>query len=256
MALLSPARVPPSAEKVFMKPETASKAPTSANTLQTLDRGLHALNLIATRVGGVTVAELAEALDVHRAIAYRLVSTLEAHGLIARMRNGRLVTGAGVLRLSATFADQFRALAQPFLVQLAEASGATAFLTVAQGEECTAIQVCEPQTVDLRMSYRVGSRHPITSGASGIAILSARPPAASDSEAVKQARRLGYSLTQGEVQTGAVGIACPVQLPSARDASSFEASVGVVTLQTLETQHGIRLVMACARQIAEQLTTA
>lgn len=233
-----------------------SDGPSKTNTLQTLDRGLQALDIIATRVDGISIAELAEALDVHRAIAYRLVATLELHGLIARMRDGRIVTGAGVLRLGATFAEQFRALAQPLLVQLAEASGATAFLTVAQGDECTAIQVCEPRSVDLRMSYRVGSRHPVTSGASGIAILSARPAQESDPPTVKEARALGYSITRGEVQKGAIGIASPIRLKNAQAKSPFESSVGVVTTQEIETQRCIELVMRCAEQIADTLASS
>ena len=38
-------------------------APTKTNTLQTLDRGLQALALIATRPGGWSVAELAAELE-------------------------------------------------------------------------------------------------------------------------------------------------------------------------------------------------
>ncbi|HEV7787535.1 MAG TPA: helix-turn-helix domain-containing protein, partial [Pseudonocardia sp.] len=48
------------------------------STLQTLDRGLSVLELVSQRPAGVSVAELAAALDVHRAICYRIVATLEA----------------------------------------------------------------------------------------------------------------------------------------------------------------------------------
>ena len=231
-----------------MKPDATAKT----NTLQTLDRGLHVLRIISTRPAGLSVAELAAELEVHRAIAYRLVSTLEMHGLIARTRDGRIVTGAGVLRLSANFESQLRTLARPFLQELAEASGATAFLTLAQGDDCTAIQVCEPQTVDFRMSYRVGSRHPVTAGAAGIAILAARPAAASDGDAVKEARRLGCSLTRGELQKGAVGIASAL-LGAAADPLPFEACVGVVAMEDLDTERCAALVTACARELAAAL---
>lgn len=219
------------------------------NTLQTLDRGLTALSLIATHPQGITIAELAAALDVHRAIAYRLVATLEQHGLIARMRDGRIVTGAGVLRLSAPFESQFRALAQPYLTQLAHAAGATAFITLAQGDECTAIQVCEPQAVDFRMSYRVGSRHSIHVGAAGIAILAARPPTPSDTPAVLQAREQGYSLTRGELQKGSVGVAAPIRIGERGNGAAFETCVGVVGTEDLDTARATRLVMDCAEQL-------
>jgi DNA-binding IclR family transcriptional regulator len=231
-----------------------SESNIKTNTLQTLDRGLQALNIISTRTGGVSVADLAAALDIHRAIVYRLVTTLENHGLIARMRDGRIVTGAGVLRLSATFESQFRALAQPFLLQLAEDAGATAFITVAQGDDCTAIQVCEPQMVDFRMSYRVGSRHPIGVGAAGIAILANRAPAAADTGAVQQAREQGYSITHGELQKGAIGIASAIRMRDHSGLLPFEACVGIVAMEDLDTLRCATLVTRCAGQLADMLS--
>ncbi len=232
---------------------TKPPVPTKTNTLQTLDRGLHALTIVATRTGGISIAQLASELDVHRAIAYRLVSTLEMHGLIARTQDGRIVTGAGVLRLSATFESQFRALARPHLMQLAQSASATAFVTVAQGDECTAIEVCEPHTMDLRVSYRVGSRHSIGSGAAGVAILAARPASPADPSAVREARKLGYSVTRGELQKGAVGVACGIQLGNASDEPTFEACVGVVAMEDLKIKACAQLVVACADQLERAL---
>jgi DNA-binding IclR family transcriptional regulator len=234
-----------------MKPESIPKT----NTLQTLDRGLQALKILSMRTGGISVADLAAELSIHRAIAYRLIATLEHHGLIARMRDGRIVTGAGVLRLSATFESQFRALAQSFLYQLAEEASATAFITVAQGDDCTAIQVCEPQMVDFRMSYRVGSRHSISVGAAGIAILAGRPSSSSDTDAVKLARQLGYSITHGELQKGAIGIASAIALNDSSGRLPFEACVGIVAMEDLDTGRCAGLVMACAEKLATTLTS-
>ena len=224
------------------------------NTLQTLDRGLLALRLLAAESAGLTIAQIASALNIHRAIAYRLISTLEQHALIARTRDGRIVTGAGVLRLSATFEAQFRTLSQPYLQQLAQDAAATAFITMAHGDICTVIQACEPQTVDLRMSYRVGSRHAVQVGAAGIAILAARSANKADSQAVQQARKLGYSLTRGELQKGAIGIASAIQASKAAMALPFEASVGVVAMEDLNLQHCAHLVQSCAQQLAAALT--
>ena len=187
-----------------------------ATTLQTLDRGLRALEIVAEHAEGISVAELAERLDVHRAIAYRIVTTLEQHGLVARSAEGPLRLGAGISLLAARFEPQLRAVAQPLLQALAKATRATAFVSVAQGEECVVILVAEPDEGLLRVGYRVGSRHPLSLGAAGIAILAGRPPRADDSEAVRQARSDGYSLTRGQLQLGAVGVASPVATPQFR----------------------------------------
>ncbi|MCB2035236.1 MAG: helix-turn-helix domain-containing protein, partial [Ottowia sp.] len=71
----------------------STKLAPPTNTLQTLDRGLQALDVICQLAQGITVAELAAALQVNRAIAYRLVNTLELHGLVARAAGGRIVAG-------------------------------------------------------------------------------------------------------------------------------------------------------------------
>ena len=58
------------------------------STLHTLDRGIAALELIAGSPAGVSAATVAEHLEVHRAIAYRIIATLEAHHLIKRSPDG------------------------------------------------------------------------------------------------------------------------------------------------------------------------
>lgn len=222
-----------------------------ATTLQTLDRGLRALEIVAEHAEGVTVAELAEHLAVHRAIAYRIVTTLEGHGLITRTREGPVRLGAGISLLASRFEPQLRAVAQPLLQALARATRATAFISVAQGEECVVIMEAEPEEGLLRVGYRVGSRHPLTRGAAGIAILSARPPQPDDDEAVRQARADGFSLTRGQLQRGAVGVASAIASSQVRP--GVEACVGVVAMEDLDTETASREVKAYARRLAELL---
>lgn len=220
-----------------------------STTLQTLDRGLTALEIIAERAEGLSVAELAERLEVHRAIAYRIVATLEQHGLVARGAEGGLRLGAGAALLAARFEPQLRRVAQPLLEALARETRATAFISVAQGEEAVVILVAEPEEGLLRVGYRVGSRHPLSLGAAGIAILAGREPRPEDGEAVRQARIDGYSLTRGQLQRGAVGVASAIPVP--RLGSGLEACVGVVAMDDLETERAAAAVMACARRLGE-----
>ena len=69
----------------------------SAETSQTLDRGLRVLEVLAGSPGGLTVTELAGRLGVNRTVVYRLVSTLEQHALLRE----RPAAGGGV-RLAPT----------------------------------------------------------------------------------------------------------------------------------------------------------
>lgn len=222
------------------------------NTLQTLDRGLQALTMIAQTEQGISIAELAAGLDVHRAIAYRIAATLESRGLIARADRGRLRLGGGLLTLASRFEPQLRALAHPLLIELAEATRAAAFLSVPAGQDCVAIMVIEPEGTLLRVAYRVGSRHPLGRGAAGIAILSGRPASANEPDSVRAARRDGFSVTHGELQRGAVGVASPVHDFDGVPAR-LEASLGVVAFEDLDVATATDLVMNSAGKLATAL---
>ncbi|THD71766.1 MarR family transcriptional regulator [Thalassobius vesicularis] len=216
--------------------------------LQTLDRGLRALFLIGGAEDGMSVADLAAALEVDRAIAYRIVTTLEGHGLVSRQSGGRLMLGAGVLRLEGAFVPQFRATVQARLAELAAQTGATAFLSMAEGEDCVALVVAEPETSLLRVGYRVGSRHPLERGAAGIAILAGRRARPDDSEDVRAARAEGVSVTRGALQKGAVGVACPLR-PFRQGGRAMECSLGVVAMEDLDVPRASALLREAAQEL-------
>ena len=225
-----------------------------ANTLQTLDRGLQALTIISQQEGGLSVADLAVQLGVHRAITYRLVKTLEVHSLLVRGADGQFFLGAGLLMLAARFEPQLRSIAHPLLYELAQETRAASFLSMAQGQECVAIMVAEPEGGVLRVTYRVGSRHPLSLGAAGIAILAGRPEHPGEPDAVREARRNGFSLTRSHLQRGAVGVASPVQ-GEASGQLGFEASLGVVALGDLDIARATAAVVACARRLAALISS-
>ncbi|WP_305093022.1 IclR family transcriptional regulator [Prescottella sp. R16] len=220
------------------------------STLQTLDRGLRALDLVAQSPSGISVADLSRELDVHRAICYRIVATLEAHALVARTADGRIRLGVAAAVLSSRFEPQFAGDVQPLLHALADETRATAFVSAAQGPNCVVIMVAEPEDTLLRVGYRVGSSHPLDRGAAGIAILALRPETSRDPEEVRRARAEGYSLTRGQLEHGAVGIASGIALPEGTGSSAgLERSVGVVAIDGLDTDRAAAAVMRTAREI-------
>jgi len=205
-------------------------------TAQTLDRGLRLLHLVADAPAGLTVSEAAGRLGVGRAVVYRLASTLAAHGLLRRDAGGRLRLGAGVLHLARRAQPLLAGAALPPLRRLAERVGATAHLTVAEGEEAVAMVVVEPSWTQFHVAYRTGSRHPLDRGAAGRAILAGRQ---GDS---------GYLSTAGELQPGAFGVAAAVL-----GVEGLEASVGVVALAALEVDVVGPQVVAAAGEIVRAL---
>lgn len=225
----------------------AAPPPRGGEVLQTLDRGLTVLTELAAVSGGLTVTELADRLGVHRTIVSRLASTLAAHHLVMRGADGRYRLGLRLVELAGHVLPQLSDVALPVLRRLAEARNMTSFLSVADHDECVALVVVEPRNTDVHVGYRTGSRHPIARGAPGIAILAGQPPQEGEDELVTEARRRGYSLTRGQLQHGAVGVAAPVQDQVLR------ASVGVVAFEEPTVDAAVPDVLGAAAQIAEQL---
>jgi DNA-binding IclR family transcriptional regulator len=195
----------------------------------TLDRGLALLQAVAdSESEAPTISDLAATIGASRAAVYRLLVPLQARGLVRR-EGSKVRLGLGLLQLAAKVAPQLRHAALPALRQLAEAVGATAHLTVVDGDEAQAVAVVEPSWTTYHVAYRVGTRHSLRRGAAGKAIgLGPADP--------------GWIGTTGELQAGAHGIAAPV-----RGVPGLRASVGVVTFEPLDgEQVGPKVVEAAA----------
>jgi DNA-binding IclR family transcriptional regulator len=203
----------------------------------TLDRGLALLQAVADAGGEApSVSELAVAIGASRAAVYRLLVPLSERGLVRRDGN-RVRLGVGLLRLAGQVLPQLREAARPVLHELAEAVGATAHLSVAEGDQVQAVAVVEPSGTTFHVAYRVGSRHPVGVGAAGRAV-GLRPGGK------------GWVSVSGELPPGGAGLAAPVRgLPGVR------AAVGVLALRSLVAAEVGPRVVAAATALAEALGT-
>ncbi len=144
---------------------------------QTLSRGIRILEILADARDALTIDEIARRLGVHRSVAYRLLRTLEDHGLVTRDPAGRIQLGARMAALAAGVAHDLQAEALPELTAVANELGTTCFLVVLDHDECVTLVSVEPRHAVASVAQRPGTRHPVTVGAPGKAILSAMPPA-------------------------------------------------------------------------------
>ncbi len=213
-----------------------SRPAPAVETAQTLDRGLRLLVLVADSPHGLTVTEAAKRLGVGRAVIYRLAATLAEHGMIRRDASARMRLGAGVLHLAGRAQPLIAETARPLLRRLAEAVGATAHLTVADGIDAMALVVEEPSWTSFHVAYRTGARHPISRGAAGHAILAGRRG------------DMSWQSSEGELESGAHGIAAPVL-----GVDGLEASVGVIALAPLAGDAVGPQVVAAAEALARAL---
>ncbi len=201
----------------------------------TLDRGLALLQAVADAGGeAATISELAVAIGASRAAVYRLLVPLSERGLVWRDGN-KVRLGVGLLRLAGQVLPQLREAARPVLRELAEKVGATAHLSVAQGDQAQAVAVVEPSWTSFHVAYRVGTRHPLSAGAAGKA-MTLRPGGD------------GWVTSSGELEAGASGVAAPV-----RGVPGLRASLGVVSLEPLDASVVGPAVVGAAQRLAEVL---
>ncbi|MEO6827671.1 MAG: helix-turn-helix domain-containing protein [Microbacteriaceae bacterium] len=185
---------------------------------QTLSRGIHTLEILADADAAMSIAELAAALGVHRSIAYRILRTLEDHGLVRRDAAGRIELGPGMAVLARGVSRDLQAAALPELTAVANELAMTAFIAVLDHNQCVTLVTVEPRRAHASVAQHPGTRHPLATGAPGIAIQSAltevqwratgaqTPPRA---EAIA-ARDRGYATSHDEVIAGVSAVAVPL----------------------------------------------
>ena len=193
---------------------------------QTLSRGIRILEILAQARDPLTIDEIAERLRVHRSIAYRLLRTLEDHGLIVRDSAGRIALGPRMAALAAGVASDLQAEALPELTAIANELGMTCFLAVLDRDETITLASVEPRHAVASVAQRPGARHPATVGAPSKAMLSVTPehewPAGVTDELrsdVAEAVRLGYAVSHDEVIPTVQAVAVPLLVRGQRPAA-------------------------------------
>lgn len=207
---------------------------TRSAPLQTVTR---ALRLLRCFLGGrnlLSLTDIARELRLPKPMVHRLLTTLEAEEFVQRdPETRRYRPGLTLLELGAAAADALdvRSAALPVIRELVDQSGETVFLTVREGDEAICIELVDsPHAV--KVSYRVGFRHPLHAGAPGKVLLAYLPPderrallsrlplrryterTPTDPEVIEQQlaeiRAAGIAVSESELQLGAWGAAVPI----------------------------------------------
>ena len=185
---------------------------------QTLSRGIRMLELLAEAPGTLVIAELAAALGVHRSIAYRILRTLEDHGLVARDAAGGAQLAPRLAALARGVSRDLQAAALPELTAVANDLRMTAFIAVLDQHEVVTLVSVEPRHAFATVAQRPGTRHPLAAGAPGIAIQSALSgaqwrelgPEVHERPEAKEAKGRGFATSRDEVIRGLSSVAVPL----------------------------------------------
>jgi IclR family acetate operon transcriptional repressor len=146
-------------------------------------RAIALLDAVAESDGGARVNELARRIGVNPSTASRLLSTLEAGGLVERTPGGPYRLGLKLVALSDRVLGQLdvRDRARPWLTWLVQETGETATLSVPGGGEAITVDfVPSPSTVV--SLARLGRPSVAHATAAGKVMLAFGPPAASTAE--------------------------------------------------------------------------
>jgi IclR family acetate operon transcriptional repressor len=188
---------------------------------RTLARGLAVLASLGSAADGCTVAELASATGLDRAVLYRLLETLTDRGFVVRDGDTRRYhLGVALVELGARASRglEVRRLALPGMRALMEHVREAVCLAVRDRQDVVVVDRVEPPGLFVRVGYHVGFRHPLPVGAHGRALLAfmeveegtgAERQAALAAE-LEASRMRGFAISADELERGASGVASPI----------------------------------------------
>ena len=227
-------------------------------TSQTLSRGIRVLEIVANSPVHLSIAEIAEKLEVHRSIAYRIIRTLEQHHLLNRDEAGHIRSASGLAVLARSVEHDLQAAATVELTTLANELSMTAFVAVWEYDLCTTLQSVSPLNSQRAIVHRPGSVHGMDVGAAGIAIQShyskeqweAMDTTVAYRDAAVQARSNGYATSENEVIQGVTSLAVPIEQPGQTPA----ALAVVFATSTVDSREPvIEALKLAARRISRKL---
>jgi DNA-binding IclR family transcriptional regulator len=203
--------------------------------VQSVDRALKLLSGVAVAAPrGETLMALAAQCDINRATAWRLLGTLEAHGLVDRdPSTNRYQIGFAMIRMSAAAGyDGLVRRTHPILERVSSQTGETADLAVAGSHGVTYIgEVAPPSVLAVNWLAREVPLHATSTGKAFLAWLPAAEAqglletplrgftdtTVTDPERLVrelgETRARGYAVCAGELEPTLYGVSAPVLNP-------------------------------------------
>ena len=216
-------------------------SPSVNSRIQSIDRAIELLDAIAGAPEPETAPALADRCGLNRSTAWRILATLEHHGLVERdPDSNRYSLGFAVLELAAAAGHEpLVRLAHPLLRRLADATGETVNLAVARRLEL--VYADQVQARHVMAPNWLGHPVPLHATSTGKAFLAALPPDELESilhagferftdttitepaalrAELARVREDGYAVSHGELEPALWGVSA-----AARDAAGRPAAV-------------------------------
>src|SRR5438067_2045751 len=201
-----------------------------------VERAFRLLDLLSVTEEGLTLSDLARALNMSKGSIHGLLKTLESSGAIDRVADRRCVLGPRICELAQTYIQRagLRHFTLPAMHRLATSTGETVCLGRIEQNGVRIIEcvVDEGQQAGLQIAARRGMRIPLLAGACGAIALSTWPLAQRENylrthplprftehsitdpqqllARVEEIARTGISIDHGEYLEGVNAVATPL----------------------------------------------
>lgn len=259
--------------QVGATPQPVPRAP----RVQSLDRGLQLLELLGAAREPMSLADLAELVQVDRSTAHRLLGTLGQRGYIGQdARTKRYSLGLKIVELGRHALEglSLRAVARLYLEALARESGESANLVVRAGGQAVCVEL-EPSPSILSVTNEIGAVFAPHATAAGKVLLAYTPEAdrlawlgaaarpaftprtltdlAALTSHLQQVTRQGFAVDDEESHLGVRCVAAPIHDHRGKVVAALSLS-GPAMRVTLERLPALTaLVLKTARAISTAL---
>lgn len=194
----------------------------SENNVRAVERALQILDCYTTGKASYSLMELSRKIMLSPTTTLRLVTTLENNHYLYRDENNlKYHLGFKLAQLSnISFSNlDFCRIARPYLQELHEVFDETVGFYIVNKDQRVCVERLE-STKSLRSVVQVGDRKQLTRGASGRLLLAYLPEEKivellkedpfTNLEELAEIRRLGYTVSYGERETGVTSMAVPI----------------------------------------------
>jgi len=247
---------------------------TAGGSVQSVDRALTVLGILA-RVGDAGVTEIAAELGVHKSTAFRIVATLESHGMVEQNEDrGKYRLGVGLIRLAGATTARLDVVqeARPVTRRLAADTGETVNIAVLSDQSALYLDQIAGASA-LQSHNWVGQHIPLHATSNGKVLLSdldadeldRRVPtlASYTPETITSRDRLrselatilqqGYAVAVDELEIGLTAIAAPIHDAHGDVVASLSISGPTFRLDGDRVAGLVAMVVDAARDISARL---
>lgn len=212
------------------------KSRSGSGNESTIGRAAHLLRMLAVAGGhGLGLSELSIYVGLPHPTVHRLLGQLIDEGLARRVESSRrYILGPMLFELGLAAAPHFeiRPHCRPYLMELAERTGETVYLSIRSGDEVVCIDCYNSATAGGRVLLVMGTRWPMGAGSGSVAMLSCMPQEERDTmvarsllrlrepykvseadfvAAIEEAARLGYAFLRNRVALGDSAVAAALR---------------------------------------------